>query len=87
MFSIVQGYLMIAGTAIMGVLIAIFKYRGNKVDELEEDLVAAQASAHAIDKYQESKDKVSTFEADNRVAAAEAHNKDMDEISDKFYSI
>ena len=60
-FDQIKGYLALAAAAIVAIFIAMFKYRGIKIDKLEEEV-----------ENHEAKDKAQDFEADNREAAAKA---------------
>ena len=75
------------GAAVIAVAISMFKYRGNKIDTLETELEAAEANAQVVDKVLEAEREVTSFEADNRVAAAKAEARDYDDIQKHFYSI
>lgn len=70
MFDQIKIYLTIAGAAFVALFIAIFKYRGMRIDTLEKEVKDAEA-----------KDKAQDFEAQNREAAARAEVEDAKRIT------
>ena len=68
--SIKSAFFIVIGFIVMGFL-AVFKYRGNRIDSLKEEV-----------ENHEAKDKKQDFEADNRVEAAIAEAEDVQDITD-----
>lgn len=89
----IKGYLYAAGAAVLAILVAIFKYRGHKIDSLEEEVEEAKGKAAVVDKVIDAERKVNEFETQNKVAASKAEQphdyaSDHDEDpSKRFYSI
>ena len=61
-------YIMAAGAAAVAIFIAVFKYRGNKVDELEAVVASKDKEIEVAAKVVAQEKEVATFVADNRVA-------------------
>jgi len=70
MFDQIKIYLTMVGAALVALFIAIFKYRGMRIDTLEKEVKDAEA-----------KDKAQDFEAQNREAAARAEAEDAKRIT------
>ena len=62
-------YIYLAGAAMLAFFVGWFKYRGKKIDDLEDEV----ENHEAIDKAQD-------FEARNREAAARAEAEDVEDI-------
>ena len=75
-FNQFKAYLYLVGAAIVAIFIGWFKYRGAKIDSLEEEV----ENHEAIDKAQD-------FEADNRAAAARAEALDVKDTTSGTYTI
>ena len=71
-----KSYIYLIGAAIITFFIGWFKYRGMKIDDLEEEI----ENHEAIDKAQD-------FEADNRAAAAKAEALDVKDTNSGNYII
>ena len=69
-FNPLKGYIAAAGAAVIAVLIAVFKYRGNRINELERVVSAKNAEIEVAGKLADADKKAADFVADNRVAAA-----------------
>ena len=87
MIDSVKMYMAMALAAIVAVFLAVFKYRGSKIDSLEDDLDNAADKAAVVDKKIASTKKKTDFEANNRVAAAKAEARDYENITEHFYNI
>ena len=93
MFDQFKLYLYAAAGAVVAIFIAIFKYRGAKIDDLEEDIEVMVHNDKVKDKVRDNEIKVSDYEADNRVAAVKAGQPSdyalnhTDNPEGKFYDI
>jgi len=76
MFSQVKIYLSALLAGIVMLFAAWFKYRGDKIDDLEKEI-----------ENHEAKDKAQDFEAQNREAAARAEAEDAKSITSDTYTI
>lgn len=75
MFSIfeqIKVYLIAAGVAVIGVLIAVFRARGAKIDNLNTVVAAKEKEIVVTAKVVAAEKEAATFVADNRVAKVEA---------------
>lgn len=72
MFSQFKVWIYGVGAALVAIAVAMFKYRGNKIEKLEEDLETAEHNVEVVDKVIENERKVNTYEMQNKVAAAKA---------------
>ena len=80
-------YFAAAGAAILATLVGIYKYRGFKVDQLENEVDSLGNQIKVADRVNTANQKKSDYEADNRVAAAKAEARDVEDITDTFYSV
>ena len=87
MFSALKGYLVAAGAAAIFIFAAIFKYRGNKIENLEVELEVEKTKAKVAKKVADNENEVSAFEAANKEAAKIVDKRDIDEINKHFFSI
>ena len=87
MFTQIKGYLAIAGAFLVALLFGIFKYRGQKIDNLEVELEVAEEKAKVVDKVIKAEKDVLEFETEARVKAAKAEARDYENITEHFYSI
>jgi len=76
MFSQIKLYLSAILAGAMMLFAAWFKYRGDKIDDLEKEI-----------ENHEAKDKAQDFEAQNREAAARAEAEDAKSITSDTYTI
>jgi len=76
MFSQIKLYLSALLAGIVMLFAAWFKYRGDKIDNLEKEI-----------ENHEAKDKAQGFEAQNREAAARAEAEDAKSITSDTYTI
>lgn len=76
MFSQIKLYLSAILAGVVMIFAAWFKYRGDKIDDLEKEI-----------KNHEAKDKAQDFEAQNREAAARAEAQDAKSITSDTYTI
>ena len=79
----IKGYIAIAATAIMGILFAVFKHRGNKIEELEAVVSSKDKEIIVAAKVVESERDAAQYVADNRVAAVKAEEVE-DEDNHKY---
>jgi len=70
MFDTIKLYGAAALAIIVAAFLAVFKYRGMKIDSQEAELEDRKEELEEVVKYHENKDKVQSFEKDNAVAAA-----------------
>ncbi len=80
------------GAAIIAIFVAIFQYRGAKIEDLEEDVEDAERAAGIAAQVAANKEKVNDYELQNQVAAAKVQPKDYFESHNidpegKFYDI
>ena len=75
-FEQIKGYFYMAVGFIIMAFLAVFKYRGVKIDKLEDEV-----------KNHEAKDKAQDFEADNREAAAKAEAEDADNLTTGTFTV
>ena len=75
------------GAGIVMVFVAIFKYRGNKIANLEVELEVEQTKSKVVAKVIKAEKEVAEFTANNRVAAAKAEARDYEDITEHFYNI
>jgi len=91
MFSTIKLWIYGIGAAAIAIAVAMFKYRGNKIEELKEDLVVADNNAKVVNETIKSERKVNKFETENKVAAVKAEVKvqvkDVEDVEKTFYSI
>jgi len=87
MFSSIKLWIYGIGAAAIAIAVGMFQYRGNKIEELEADVEAAENEAKVVEKAIEAKEQVVEFEANNRVAAAKTGVRDYDDIKEHFYNI
>jgi len=87
MFGTIKIYIYGVIAAVLTAAVAIFKYRGAKIEKLEKAAKIMDTNVKVAKKVIKEERKVNTFEADNRVAAAKAEAKDVEEIEKTFYSI
>ncbi len=87
MFGGIKGYLALAGAAAAAIFIGIFKYRGIKIEDLEEDLEVAEHKAEVVEEVVKSEKSRVKFEAESRVKKAKAEARDYENITDTDYSI
>lgn len=91
MFSTIKAYLYGAVAVIIAIAVAVFKYRGNKIDGLEVELEAKVKEAEVTAKVTENKISVAVFEAANKVEREKADEDNIKEfdakhpIGNKFY--
>jgi len=76
MFSQIKLYLSTVLAGAVMLFAAWFKYRGDKIDDLEKEI-----------ENHEAKDKAQDFEAQNREAAARAEAEDAKSIISDTYTI
>jgi len=76
MFSQIKLYLSALMAGAVMLFAAWFKYRGDKIDDLEKEI-----------ENHEAKDKAQDFEAQNREAAARAEAEDAKSITSDTYTI
>jgi len=76
MLSQIKLYLSALMAGAVMLFAAWFKYRGNKIDNLEKEI-----------ENHEAKDKAQDFEAQNREAAARAEAEDAKSITSDTYTI
>lgn len=75
------------GILIIG-FIGMFKYRGFKIKQQERDSESQQHEIAAMKEYSEQKDKVQSFEVQNKVKAEKAkHADETPDISDGSHSL
>ena len=70
MFGEIKVYLYAAIAVVVAGFLAVFKYRGMKIDRQEDELENKEQELQSVHKYHEAKDKVQDFEKDNAAAAA-----------------
>lgn len=70
MFDTIKAYGVAILTALGMIFITWFKLRGNKIDDLNEQIDTMEAN-----------DKAEDYEADNRVAKAKAEADDVEDIT------
>ena len=87
MFDTIKMYGAAALAVVIAIFVGMFKYRGAKIDSLEEDLVEEANKARVVEQAIKAERKVLDFESDNRVAAAKAEARDYEDVSKHFYSI
>ena len=93
MFDTIKLYLYAAGAAALAIFVAIFKYRGAKIDDLEDTIDVMDRNDKVKDKVRDNEVNVSDYEADNRVAAAKAEQpidysiNHSDDPEKRFYSV
>ena len=73
----------IASVIVIGFL-AVFKYRGSKIDTLERDVEIKVQEIAVAEKVSENKVKITSFEAANKVAREVADAKNKKEFDDNF---
>lgn len=72
----IKSFLVAAALIAAAVFAALFKYRGERIDSLEDEVANHEA-----------KDKAQDFEANNREAAAKAEAQDERDITSGTYTI
>jgi len=83
-FSTIKGYGTAAIAVAIAIFVAIFKYRGNKITELEADVESVENKLEVASKVVAKEKEVAKFVADNRVAKVEVEMKNDE--SDKHYN-
>lgn len=79
----IKGYLTAGVIAVVTIFIAVFRYRGDKIDDLEEDIVAKDNAIVVTAKVVASEKKAAQYVADNRVAKVTAE-EEVDEANHKY---
>lgn len=87
MFDTLKLYGSIALLAIVGIFMALFSYRGSRIDSLTDDLQTAKGKAEVVDKVIKEDRRVQEVNVDNKIAKAKAEARDYEEISGSFYSL
>jgi len=68
-------------TAVVLLFAAVFKYRGNKIENLQEDIKRKENEAEVVAKIVEHNKKAASYVADNRVAKEVAENEEINYIN------
>lgn len=92
LFTTLKQWYLAFGAAAVAVFVFWFKARGDKIDVLEDTVEAQKKEAKVTADVVKHNTRKAVFEADNRVAAAEAESQDYKEThgedpEKRFYTI
>ena len=81
MFQTLKGYLTAGAAALVLLFAVVFKYRGAKIENLQEDIRRKDNEAVVTAKVVASEKKAAQYVADNRVAKEVAENEEINYIN------
>jgi hypothetical protein len=87
MIDSIKGYLAAAGAIIVAIFVAVFKYRGSKIEDQKKIIDEQNRKYDAMEKYHESEKKQRSFEAQNDVADEKAKHIEKSNITDGVHRL